>query len=129
MGANRGSSLPARAPRFPSMLGLLVSLVALGSGTLAAQTTWQVFWTPARGYDWFCYDSLRDRTVYFDGNLTAVTQSYASGGAAAPNAVDAGTGGQADGGSSAPLLALAALAGVGLVAAGSRRMASAPAKR
>jgi hypothetical protein len=61
--------------------------------------------------------------------LTAVTQSYASGGGTTPSAVNAGTGGQAAGGASAPLLVLTALAGAALVVAGSRRLATASAKR
>ena len=63
-------------------------------------------------------------------NLTAVTQSYASGGSAAPSAVNAGTGGQAaDGGSDTALLVLTGLAGAALVAVGSRRLATARTQR
>jgi hypothetical protein len=61
--------------------------------------------------------------------LTAVTQSYASSGGAAPTTVNAGTGGQADGTPAAPLLVLTGLAGAALAAAGSRRMARAAAGR
>lgn len=64
------------------------------------------------------------------GSLTAVTQSYATGGGAAPSSVNAGTGGQAaDGGPGAALLVLAGVAGAALVVGGSRRLATAPAKR
>jgi hypothetical protein len=64
------------------------------------------------------------------GSLTAVTQSYASGGGAAPSSVNAGTGGQAaDGGPAAALLVLTGLAGAALVVGGSRRLATAHAKR
>lgn len=64
------------------------------------------------------------------GNLTAVTQSYATGGSAAPSAVNAGTGGQAaDGGPAAALLVLTGLAGAALVVGGSRRLATAPTRR
>jgi hypothetical protein len=45
-------------------------LAALVSGSLAAQTTWQVSGAPATGYDFYCYDPVRDRTVYFDGGGT-----------------------------------------------------------
>lgn len=64
------------------------------------------------------------------GSLTAVTQSYATGGGAAPSSVNAGNGGQAaDGGPGAALLVLAGVAGAALVVGGSRRLATAPAKR
>ncbi len=66
-----------------------------------------------------------------EGNtLTAVTQSYASGAGATPNAVNAGTGGQAaDGGYAPAFLVLTGVAGAALVVAGSRRLATARATR
>ena len=65
-----------------------------------------------------------------DGNLTAVTQSYSTGGGSAPSAVNAGTGGQAaDNGPAAALLVLTGLAGAALVVGGSRRLATAPTRR
>lgn len=64
------------------------------------------------------------------GNLTAVTQSYATGGSAAPSAVNAGTGGQAsDSGPAAALLVLTGVAGAALVVGGARRLATAPTRR
>ncbi|MFC8501497.1 DUF4397 domain-containing protein [Pedococcus sp. NPDC057267] len=65
-----------------------------------------------------------------DGSLTAVTQSYSSGGSAAPSSVNAGTGGQAaDRGPAAALLALSGLAGAALVVGGTRRRATATVRR
>jgi hypothetical protein len=114
----------------PNEKMLMVPAGTVSASVAAAGTT-----TPVIGPVDLPVESGKTLVVYAvgsldKGNLTAVTQSYATGGSAAPSTVNAGTGGQAaDGGPAAALLVLTGLAGAALVVGGSRRLAKAPARR
>lgn len=113
----------------PNEKMLMVPAGTLSASVAAAGTT-----TPVIGPVDLPVASGRTLVVYAvgsleDGTLTAVTQSYSSGGSAAPASVNAGTGGQAaDRGPAVALLVVSGLAGAALVVGGVRRRASATAR-
>jgi hypothetical protein len=110
-------------------------MLMVPSGTVSASVAAAGTTDPVIGPVDLPVQSGQTLVVYAIGSLegdtlTAVTQSYASGGAAAPSSVNAGTGGQAaEGGSGAALLVLTGVAGAALVVAGSRRLATARSER